>query len=241
MASIERVCSVMGPSPSTFVKSFDAKRDGTALKTFVHRWIRGADVIGLLVVLQRMIKTHGSIEQWFAAGYSASDEDLATAIEQFSRSAISDPRLAIPDSRLPINEPRNPGTAEPRNLSYFFARPSTGSACKRMNLFLRWMVRHDAVDPGGWTLIPASKLLVPLDTHTIRVGKCLRLTKRASPGWKMAADITAALRRLDPSDPVRYDFALCHLGMMGSCGYGTKQGSTQCALKAHCHPKPRVE
>ena len=73
-----------------------------------------------------------------------------------------------------------------------------------MNLFLRWMVRHDEVDPGGWTLIPASKLLVPLDTHTIRVGKCLRLTRRVSPGWKMAADITAALRKLDPSDPERF-------------------------------------
>lgn len=226
MASIERVCDVMGPSPAAFVKSFNATRDGAALQTFVHRWIRGADVIGLLVVLRRMIKTHGSIEQWVAAGYSASDEDLAPAIERFSRSAIS--------------EPRNSGTSEPRNLAYFFSRPSTGSACKRLNLFLRWMVRQDAVDPGGWTLIPASKLLVPLDTHTIRVGKCLRLTRRASPGWKMAADITAALRRLDPTDPVRYDFALCHLGMMGSCGYGTKQGSTQCALKAHCHPGRRT-
>ena len=78
---------------------------------------------------------------------------------------------------------------------YFFTRPSTGSACKRLNLFLRWMVRQDGVDPGGWTTVPARQLVVPLDTHTIRVGRCLRLTRRASPGWKMAADITAAPAR----------------------------------------------
>jgi hypothetical protein len=84
-----------------------------------------------------------------------------------------------------------------------------------LNLFLRWMVRRDATDPGGWTMIPARQLVVPLDTHTIRVGKCLRFTRRVSPGWKMAAEITEALRAFDPDDPVRYDFALCHLSMMG--------------------------
>ncbi len=209
MASIEAVCLVLGASPAACVRAFDPKRDGAALKPFVHRWVRGRDVVHMLVVLRDMIREFGSIERCFASGYDGSHEDLAPAIEAFSARA---------------------------GKSYFFAKPSSGSACKRMNLFLRWMVRRDAVDPGGWTLIPASKLLVPLDTHTIRVGKCLRLTRRASPGWKMAADITAALGKLDPSDPVRYDFSLCHLGMMGSCGYGTKQGDTQCPLKPHCRP-----
>ncbi len=214
MASVEAVCAVVGPSPSAFVRGFDPKRDGAALKTFVHRWVRGRDVVHMLTVLRDMVREFGSIERCFASAYDAAHEDLAPAIEAFSARA---------------------------GKSYFFAKPSSGSACKRMNLFLRWMVRHDEVDPGGWTLIPASKLLVPLDTHTIRVGKCLRLTRRASPGWKMAADITAALRKLDPSDPVRYDFALCHLGMMGSCGYGTKQGDAQCPLKPHCKTGQRAE
>jgi uncharacterized protein (TIGR02757 family) len=120
---------------------------------------------------------------------------------------------------------------------YFFPRPSGGSACKRINLFLRWMVRKDAVDPGGWTGVHPRQLIVPLDTHTIRAGRCLRLTRRVTPGWKMAADITDALRRLDPDDPVRYDFALCHLSMMGACGYGTRRGSTQCPLRPVCRPK----
>lgn len=213
MASIEAICTVMGPSPAAFVRSFDRKRDGAALKSFVHRWVKGPDVIGLFVTLRSMLEEFGSLEACFAAGYDDSHVDLAPAIEAFSRRG---------------------------GKSYFFAKPSTGSACKRMNLFLRWMIRNDAVDPGGWTKIPASKLLVPLDTHTIRVGKCLGMTKRVSPGWKMAADITAALRAVDPLDPVRFDFALCHLSMMGACGFETKRGSADCPLKAHCRPRART-
>lgn len=214
MASVEAICKVMGPSPAAFVRAFDRKRDGAALKPFVHRWVKGPEVIGLFVTLKKMLEEHGSLEACFASGYDEADEDLAPAIEAFSRRA---------------------------GKSYFFAKPSTGSACKRMNLFLRWMVRTDGVDPGGWTRIPASKLLVPLDTHTIRVGKCLGLTRRVSPGWKMAADITTALRAVDPLDPVRFDFALCHLSMMGGCGFDSKRGNANCPLKAHCKPHQKAK
>jgi uncharacterized protein (TIGR02757 family) len=119
---------------------------------------------------------------------------------------------------------------------YFFARPSGGSACKRLNLFLRWMVRRDAVDPGGWTRIAASHLVVPLDTHIIRLGRCLGLTRQTTPGWKMAAEITAALRALDPADPIRYDFALCHLGMMKACRFGVAKTHPGCPLAGLCKP-----
>lgn len=212
MASVDAVCRVMGPSPAEFVRRFDRRRDGAALNTFVHRWVKGRDVAALFVTLRSMLEEFGSLEACFAAGYDPSHVDLAPAIEAFSARS---------------------------GKSYFFARPSTGSACKRMNLFLRWMIRTDGVDPGGWTRIPASKLLVPLDTHTIRVGQCLRLTRRASPGWKMAVDITDALRAIDPDDPVRYDFSLCHLSMMGACGWQTKRGSDQCPLRGVCKPRRR--
>jgi hypothetical protein len=102
------------------------------------------------------------------------------------------------------------------------------------------MARQDAVDPGGWTRVPPRQLVVPLDTHTIRVGRCLRLTRRATPGWLMAADITASLRAFDPADPVRYDFALCHLSMMGACGFGTPRGAASCPLEPHCRPGNRL-
>jgi hypothetical protein len=67
----------------------------------------------------------------------------------------------------------------------------------------------------------------------------MRLTRRVSPGWKMAAEITASLRALDPDDPIRYDFSLCHLGMANACGFNRSQGDSQCPLAGHCHPHPR--
>jgi uncharacterized protein (TIGR02757 family) len=99
------------------------------------------------------------------------------------------------------------------------------------------MVRKDAIDMGVWTRVSPSRLIVPLDTHVIRLGRCLRLTKYATPGWKMAAEITAKLRELDPHDPVRYDFSLCHIGMMKACGYGTSQRASQCPLRGLCRPR----
>ncbi|MEO8482551.1 MAG: TIGR02757 family protein [Acidobacteriota bacterium] len=226
MASVEAVCAVMGKAPGAFVRTFDPRRDGKPLRGLVHRWTRGEDIVGLLWTLRKMIEAHGSLESAFAAGSTPSAPHVGDALERFSTEA-----RAV-DLR-PVYGPQVP---ECPGVFYFFSRPSTGGACKRLNLFLRWMVRRDGVDPGGWSRIPASQLVVPLDTHTIRVGRCLRLTKRVSPGWKMAVDITDALRAIDPLDPVRYDFALCHLSMMGSCGWHTTRGNAQCPLRGLCKP-----
>lgn len=233
MASVEAVCAEMGASPGAFVRQFDPRRHGQPLRGLVHRWTRGDDIVALLWTLRQMIERHGSLESAFAAGLAANAKDVGDAIERFSTEA-----RAV-DLR-PVYGPRVPACP---GVFYFFSRPSSGGACKRLNLFLRWMVRHDGVDPGGWRAIPASRLVVPLDTHTIRVGRCLRLTKRASPGWKMAVDITDALRVIDPEDPVRYDFSLCHLGMMGACGWQTKRGNAACPLRGLCKPArpPKVE
>lgn len=226
MASVEAVCAVMGRTPGAFVREFEPRRHGRPLRGFVHRWTRGDDIVGLLWTLRSMIEAHGSLESAFAAGLSAEAPHVGDALERFSGDARG------VDLR-PVYGPRVP---ECPGVFYFFSRPSTGGACKRLNLFLRWMVRNDGVDPGGWRAIPASKLIVPLDTHTIRVGRCLRLTKRVSPGWKMAVDITDALRAIDPDDPVRYDFSLCHLSMMGACGWHTTRGNAQCPLRGLCKP-----
>jgi uncharacterized protein (TIGR02757 family) len=226
MASIENVCAVMGPAPAAFVRDFDPARDGRELRTIVHRWTRGDDLVGLLWTLRQLIERDGSLERAFAHGLEDESPDVEPALEAFARRARGvDLRPAYG------RRPRRPGA------HYFFSRPSTGSACKRLNLFLRWMVRQDAIDPGGWGSVPSRQLVVPLDTHTIRVGKCLGLTRRASPGWKMASEITNALRAFDPDDPVRYDFALCHLSMMGACSYGTKNRAHDCPLRGHCADK----
>jgi len=101
-----------------------------------------------------------------------------------------------------------------------FPLPEKGSACKRMNLFLRWMIRKDELDFGLWIFlssrqeeIPTSKLIIPVDTHVARICKQLKLTKRKNVSWKMAEEITQNLKKYDPDDPVKYDFAICHIGM----------------------------
>ena len=101
------------------------------------------------------------------------------------------------------------------------------------------MVRRDALDLGVWSRVTPARLIVPLDTHVIRVGRCLKLTAYTSPGWRMARDITASLRALDPKDPVKYDFALCHLGMMNACGFSRPQADSQCPLRGVCRPRAR--
>ena len=100
-----------------------------------------------------------------------------------------------------------------RGLKFMFPLPEKGSACKRMNLFLRWMVRKDELDFGLWDEIPTSKLIIPVDTHIARICKQLKLTKRKNVSWQMAEEITENLKQFDPNDPVKYDFAICHIGM----------------------------
>jgi uncharacterized protein (TIGR02757 family) len=226
--SIDTLLRILGPRPAEFVRGFDPAQPHPELRAMVHRWTRGEDLAALLWILRQMLEQSGSIERFFTEGLHDDHEDVGPALESFSERAM---RLDI--RRAYGRVPRRPG------VCYFFPRPSRGSACKRLNLFLRWMVRRDAIDPGGWRGVAPSKLVVPLDTHVIRLGQCLRLTRYTSPGWRMAADITASLRRLDPDDPVRFDFSLCHLGMRNACGFGRRQGDSQCPLKGVCRPRSR--
>ena len=226
LRSIESLLAVMGPSPAAFVRAFDPAVEGRRLTPLVHRWIRGRDLAALLIILQRMLREAGSIEQFFLAGDDPSAPDVAAGLEAFSRRALeTDVRPAY--GRVPKRA----------GVCYFFPRPSAGSACKRLNLFLRWMVRKDAIDLGVWSHLSSSRLIVPLDTHVIRLGQCLRLTRYRSPGWNMAAEITAALREMNPGDPVRYDFSLCHVGMMNACGFGRAHKDSQCPLRGFCRPR----
>ena len=226
LQSIERLLAIVGPRPAEYVRRFDPARDLAAFKGLVHRWTRERDIVALLWMLRQMLERAGSIEGFFLEGYDPASPDLAPALDSFSERA-----LALDLKAAYGRVPKRPG------VCYFFPRPSKGSACKRLNLFLRWMIRHDALDLGVWTRVPASKLVVPLDTHVIRVGRCLRLTTYQSPGWKMASDITASLARIDAGDPVRYDFSLCHLGMMNACGFNRAQADSQCPLRGVCRPR----
>jgi uncharacterized protein (TIGR02757 family) len=232
--SIEGLLRVMGPAPAAYVRAFDPRRDRQALDHLVHRWTRGVDLAALVWVLKQMLDARGSLEAFFAEGLRVGDETVEGALDSFAERACA-LDLAAVYGRVP----QRPG------VYYFFSKPSSGGACKRLNLFLRWMVRHDRVDLGTWTSVRPAQLIVPLDTHVIRVGRCLRLTKYTSPGWRMASDITRTLRTLDPADPVRYDFSLCHIGMMNACGFGhvRVRGTrldANCPLQGMCKPKARV-
>jgi uncharacterized protein (TIGR02757 family) len=228
--TVETLARVLGPEPAAYVRRFDPAAPHPELRAMVHRWTRGADIVALLWVLRQMIDSAGSIESFFLAGYDPAAIDIGDALDSFSRRAMALDLTAAYGRRVPART----------GACYFFTRPSSGSGCKRLNLFLRWMVRRDEVDLGAWTSIPRSKLIVPLDTHVIRLGRCLRLTRYTSPGWRMAAEITASLRAIDPVDPVRFDFSICHVGMMNACGFGRRQGDAQCPLKGICRPRARA-
>ena len=226
--SIRTLFAIMGPHPADYVRRFDPGAPHPELRAMVHRWTRGVDLVALLWILRQILEARGSLEAFFADGYAPDHADIGPALDGFSTRALAlDMRRAY--GRVPARA----------GVCYFFPRPSAGSACKRLNLFLRWMIRHDEIDLGVWTKVAPARLVVPLDTHIIRLGQCLRLTHYTSPGWKMAAEITASLRAIDARDPVRYDFSLCHVGMMNACGYGRAQGDSQCPLRGLCRPRVR--
>jgi uncharacterized protein (TIGR02757 family) len=229
LQSVEALLAVMGGRPAAFVRTFEPVRDSARIEPLVHRWIRGRDLVALLLILQRMLRDAGSIEAFFMAGDDPVAPDVGPALNSFSSRALETDLRGAYGRRVQ----KRPG------VCYFFPRPSAGSACKRLNLFLRWMVRRDAVDLAVWSRLSPARLVVPLDTHVIRVGRCLGLTRYVSPGWKMAAEITASLRAVDADDPVRYDFSLCHIGMMGACGFSRAQGDSQCPLRGACQPHGR--
>lgn len=226
LRSVEALLAAMGPSPAAFVRRFDPARDDTGIGGITHRWTRGVDLVALLWILRQMIEQRGSLESFFLDGYRSDADDVAPALESFCGRAVA------------MNLDKVYGTDPRRGVAYFFPRPSRGSGCKRINLFLRWMVRRDRLDLGAWRRVDPAKLIVPLDTHVIRVGQCLRLTRYRSPGWAMAREITESLRRFDRVDPVKYDFALCHLGMMEACGFDQPHRDARCPLQGFCRPRP---
>jgi uncharacterized protein (TIGR02757 family) len=228
LASIGAVLGAMGASPAAFVRAFDARRDAGPFRAFVHRWMRGPDIVVLILILQHMIESSESLERFFLDGDDPSAPDIGPGLESFCV------RAREVDLR-----PAYGGVPDRPGAHLFFARPSTGSACKRLNLFLRWMVRRDEIDLGVWRRVSPSRLVIPLDVHVIRVGQCLRLTPYTSAGWRMAASITSTLRAINPADPVRYDFALCHLGMQGFCGFTEPAGDSRCPMRGVCRPRAR--
>lgn len=225
--SIARVMAVMGPSPRRFIMKFDPKRDSSLFSGFIHRFNNGEDIACLIYFARQMIEDSGSIGGFFAKGYSPLHRNVKEALSAFSGSV-----LALDSARVYGNKTLLPKAG----VRFFFPSPSDGSPCKRLNLYLRWMVRRgDALDFGQWKEVDPAKLVIPLDTHIARISRNIGLTKRESASWKMAEEITDALKKLDPGDPVKYDFALCRLGILDKCPRTADRDKCEaCLIKKIC-------
>jgi uncharacterized protein (TIGR02757 family) len=205
-ASLERLLDVLGPSPARFVREFDARKDARRFDGFVHRFTRGRDV-ALFLHLVRQAGSRGGLEALFLASDAPDRPDVGDALDGFGRALFAgDARPFVPGGRLPKDD----------GARRLLPIPSGGSVCKRSCLFLRWMVRaDDGIDCGVWRRVSPSRLVLPLDTHLQRVVIALGWTRRRSPSWAMAVEATSRLRAIDPHDPIRYDFALSRLGILG--------------------------
>jgi len=225
--SVERVLSVMGASPVRFAAAFRPAQGPGPFKDFAHRFNRGEDIACLVYFIRQMLEKSGSIGAFFMDGYSAGDKNIKGALGSFAANVLALDAGRIYGAR---SLPRGAG------VRYFFPSPENGSACKRLNLYLRWMVRRsDGLDFGLWREVEPRKLVIPLDTHIARISRHIGLTKRRTPDWKTAEEITASLSELDPADPVKYDFALSRLGILDRCPAAAEpEKCRDCVIRKVC-------
>jgi uncharacterized protein (TIGR02757 family) len=206
----------MGKSPAEFVKNFSAE-DKKLLAPLKYRFNTGGDIIILLENLKRVINRFGSLENLFLAGYHQSDVNIISASAKFIA------ELNCTD--------KSPG------LKFLLSDPNNGGTCKRLFLFLRWMIRSDEVDAGLWKKVDKSKLLVPVDVHMGRLSGILGLHSKKTYNLKTAVEITAKFAEISPDDPVKYDFALCRIGILENCSGKQNNYCPQCELAGFCRRK----
>ncbi len=198
---LEGLFGTLGPRPAAFI----ARGDFDAFRHSYYRFQKGDEIVALLSALRRINEEFGGLGDLFRASFRGDTREALWTI----RSVLFGGR---------------------DDLIFFFPRPSQANPLKRWNLFLRWMVRKDRIDLGIWDFILPRELVVPLDTHLYRIGRCMGWTARRSPTWKAAREITDALRGYCPDDPLKYDFFLCHrVGIQGGC-----RGERDAACEGKC-------
>jgi uncharacterized protein (TIGR02757 family) len=219
VANIGAVLAKMKPSPHRYLLSFDRTEATSRFAGFVHRFHKTPDLVAFLGCLARVVNQHGSLGALFEQCYDERDSDIGPTLARFVAAV------------LPPTAKGQPSTP----LRYLLTSPNDGSACKRMNLFLRWMVRRTSPDLGLWTFVDPAKLVMPVDTHIHRIATFLGLNDRKSADWKAARALTDKLARFDRADPVRYDFALCRLGILDLCSRKRKRENCDvCMLREAC-------
>lgn len=213
VANVGWVLQRMGDSPHAFLRSASVPRRHFA--GFAHRFHKAPDLVALLGRIRHAIERHGSLGRLFHTCYDDRDRDIGPSLTRF------------------VTEVR--GNRPSASIRYLLPSPEDGSACKRMNLYLRWMVRRTAPDLGLWTFVDPAKLVIPLDTHIHRIATFLGINDRKSADWKAARMVTDRLAKFDRSDPVRYDFAICRLGILDLCSRKRrKENCDVCLLRGVC-------
>lgn len=192
LKSVSYILKKMEHSPRSFLMESSRGQILETFKDFKHRFTTGQDMATMLFGAKGIIEQYGSLYDCFLSGLRYDAETVLPALSLFVDQL---------------------GGAVPERKNSLLPSPWRGSACKRFNLYLRWMVREDTVDPGGWNGIPRSKLIIPLDTHMHRICRTLNITARKQADMRTAIQITQAFQKWAPGDPVRYDFALTRLGI----------------------------
>ncbi|MHC4103812.1 MAG: TIGR02757 family protein [Planctomycetota bacterium] len=221
--SLTNLFERMGESPYEFVRGF-GKTKRKKLNGFKHRFNTDQNISDLLMLLKKVLKQYTSIETFFVHGYNPDDMNIIPALSKFCKSLLD----------MYASE-HNGKTS--RGLNYLLVNPAQGSACKRLNLFLRWMVRDDEVDTGQWKSIDKAKLIVPIDVHMGRLCKILGFHNKKTASLSTAITITECFAEIEPADPVKYDFALSRIGIVENCNGHYRNACRHCELHPFCHQR----
>ena len=226
LRTLKSIFAEIGSSPRRYVETFEPKQGISTFSGFKHRFNDGRDLCALIWGIRMMIEQAGSVEAFFLRGYDANAEDVTGALNSYAASAMAqDYTPVFGGKEIPADS----------YFPFLFPAPASGSACKRLCMFLRWMVRPaDGIDLGLWHGVSPAQLIIPVDTHISRICAYLGFTKRKAADWRMAREITAVLRQFDPDDPVKYDFSLAHLGISEGCDGKDGRQCRNCSIAGIC-------
>jgi uncharacterized protein (TIGR02757 family) len=218
--SLTNLFERMGESPYEFVRGF-GKAERKKLNGFKHRFTTDQDISDLLMLLKKVLSQYNNIEEFFIQGCNPGDINIIPSLSKFCKSLLD------------MYAAEHNGKTS-RGLKYLLVNPAQGSACKRLNLFLRWMVRDDGVDTGQWKSIGKARLIVPIDVHMGRLCRILGFHNRKAVSLSTAVTITECFAEIEPADPVKYDFALSRIGIVENCNGQYRNACRQCELFPFC-------
>lgn len=211
---LDGLFKIMQNKPLEFILNFNAQ----TLKGFNYRFAKDVDVIEIFKILNKLYSDNKSIKSLFEYGYSL-DNSILTMLQTVTDYFYS-----------------NTGDKVGQGFYHLIPNPKNKGAMKRMNMFLRWIVRKGPIDLGIWDFIPTSELLIPLDVHVARISREMGLLKRSSNDFKAVLELSENLKKLDPQDPAKYDFAMFGLGVNGDFSSLTKESEKNSALYSHSSP-----